>query len=60
VTVKVQLEERLQFRSWLHRHDLFFFYPYLLKQAAGEPIPLVLVCLVPCLSYICQKLSKLA
>jgi len=53
----VQIEERLQVRFWLKSHNLFVFYPYPLKETAGELVSLLLVGLVPCIAFRFQIVS---
>jgi hypothetical protein len=56
--LEVEVKERLHFRLWLHGHDLFAFYPYLFKEAAAEPIPLVLVRVSPTIGNAGQELRQ--
>jgi hypothetical protein len=38
----IEAKERLQFEQRLHRYDILVPQPYLVKQASGEFIPLLL------------------
>ena len=54
----VQGEERREFGSWLHRHDLLTVDHHLLEQRLGQPVPLLLRRQRPTLRHVGDQLRQ--
>ena len=56
--LEVDLEEGLQFKSWLQNHDFRIFDQHVVEQSLDQLVVLIRSCSVPCIGHARQEVGQ--